>query len=432
MDKIKNVNRRDFLKAGAVLTSFMIVPRRVLGGPGFLAPSDLISLGFIGCGKQSGGLRKNFLESNQTQIIGACDVYQNKREVFTNEVNKWYASKNKKETYTSCTQYEDFQELLAHKDLDAVVIVLPDHWHAAAAVRAAEAGKDIYCEKPLSLTIPEGRAMVNATRKHKRVFQTGSMQRSWKEFRQAAQLVQSGAIGEVKQVIVNVGGPPKPWDLQPETTPQGLNWDLWMGPNTVDRPFNNQLAPPLDAKFWPQWRAYTEFGGGGMTDWGAHMFDIAQWGLGMDESGPVQVIAPGAGQTQGLKYVYENGVEMIHKTMEGKQHCHFIGTEGEVWVARGELRTTPGSLKDKPFAADEYKVYVSENHYGDFLGAIKSRKNPICDVEVGHRTASVCTIGNIAYQLQQTLTWDPAKEQFTGNKEANKLLKRPMKKEWKV
>lgn len=426
----KNVKRRDFLKAGAVLSTFMIVPRHVLGGTGFLAPSDKITLGFIGCGKQSGGLQRNFLNTD-AQIVAASDVYQDKLFAFTDNVDKWYASKADKSTYKGITGHADFRQLLDRKDIDAVVIALPDHWHAAAAVRAAEAGKDIYCEKPLSLTVQEGRAMVDATRKHKRVFQTGSMQRSWPEFRQAAQLVQSGAIGEVKRVVVGVGGPPRPWDLQGEPTPAGLDWATWMGPNAIERPYSNRLAPTMDAKFWPEWRYIDEFGGGGMTDWGAHMFDIAQWGLGMDDSGPTEVIAPGVGMSDGLVYKYANGIEMTHDAKNGN-YCQFIGSEGDVWVTRKKIKTTPESLTDKPISKDEYKVYVSENHYQNFLDSIKSREKPICDVEVGHRTATVCNIGNIAYRLGKSLKWDPKKEKFENDKEANDLLKRPMKKEWKV
>jgi predicted dehydrogenase len=274
--------------------------------------------------------------------------------------------------------------------------------------------------------------MVDAARKHKRVFQTGSMQRSSKEFTQAVQLVRSGAIGKVKKVVVSVGGPPKDWDLQAETLPQGLNWDLWMGPNVIERPYNNNLAPDLQATFWPRWRDYKEFGGGGMTDWGAHMFDIGQWGLGMDHSGPVKVIPPGQGQQSGLIYQYADGTEMVHHPEPGKNYCHFFGTEGDVYVQRGLLKTNPEPLKDKVFRKDDYKVYVSDNHYQDFINSMRSRIPPICDVEVGHRTATVCNIGNIAYALGRPLDWNPEKERFKKDGEANKLLKRKMKKEWKV
>ncbi len=428
-------HRRTFLKQAVGLSVFYIVPRHVLG-QGFVAPSDQITLGFIGLGKQSNGLRRQFLQ-NDGRVIAACDVDPTKVTAFADAVNAHYAEKVEKSTYNGCQRYDDYRTLLANRAIDAVVIATPDHWHGVMAVNAAKAGKDIYCEKPLSLTVEEGRDMVRATRKHKRVFQTGNMQRSWKEFRQAVELVRNGSIGEVKTINVNVGGPPRPWDLAAQPLPAGVNWDAWLGPNTVERPYNNVLLPTPNDQFWGQWRGIDEFGGGGMTDWGAHMFDIAQWGLNMDESGPVELTPPTDGSGKGLVYRYANGVVMNHQPVEGKQFCHFIGTEGKVKVARGELTTTPETLKDKVIGENEkggagHSVYFSDNHYKDFLDAIRSRKNPISDVEVGHRTATVCTIGNIAYKLKRPLRWNPAKETFEGDAEANRLLSRPLRKAWKA
>ena len=241
------------------------------------------------------------------------------------------------------------------------------------------------------------------------------------------ELVRNGYVGPIKTVNVSVGGPPRAFDLAAETTPAGLNWDAWMGPNTIERAYNNELAPGLDVKFWAKWRDIRDFGGGGMTDWGAHMFDIAQWGLDMDNSGPVEVVISNNGKN--LMYRYANGVEMYHAPT-GQNFCQFIGSEGEVRVARGKLTTTPDSLRDKTIGDNEKQVYHSDNHYKDFLDAIKSRKNPICDVEVGHRTATVCNIGNIAYRLGRSLRWNPGTEQFEGDAEANKLLSRPMRTKW--
>jgi len=315
--------------------------------------------------------------------------------------------------------------------VDAVVIALPDHWHAAAAVRAAEAGKDIYCEKPLALTVKEGRAMVNATRKYDRVFQTGSMQRSWKEFRQAAELIRNGYIGEIKKIKVNVGPPPRPYDLAAEAIPEGLDWTKWLGPN-APAAFNAELAPPITKDIYPNWRNYKEFGGGMVTDWGAHMFDIVQWALDMDKSGPIEIIAPDGKEYPFLTYKYDNGVIMTHEKWEWNNAIHFFGTEGELKVARGKLETTPASLKDKVIGETEKHVYKSEDHYKDFLNAMRTRKAPICDVETGHRTSSVCNLGNIAYQLNRKLEWNPRKEQFKNDKEANALLGRPMLNEWAI
>ncbi len=425
-DSSASTNRRTFLKQAAGLSAFYIVPRHVLGR-GFTAPSDQVAVGFIGLGKQAAGLRGRFLQ-NEARVMAVCDVYQPKVAAFAEAVNKHYADKGSVGTYAGCERYDDYRALLNNKGIDAVVIATPDHWHSPIAIAAAKAGKDIYCEKPLSLTVKEGRDMVNATRQYKRVFQTGNMQRSGKEFRQAVELVRNGYIGQVKTIHVNVGGPPRAFDLVAEPVPAGLNWDAWLGPNTIERPYNNVLDPDLTAKFWGQWRDIRDFGGGGMTDWGAHMFDIAQWGLDMDNAGPTS-LTPGK-EGKGLVYQYADGVQMHHTPVDGKQFCHFIGTEGEVKVARGELTTTPATLKDKVIGANEKHVYFSENHYKDFLDAIKSRKTPICDVEVGHRTATVCNIGNIAYLLGRPLRWNPNTEQFEGDAEANKLLSRPMRTKW--
>jgi predicted dehydrogenase len=286
------------------------------------------------------------------------------------------------------------------------------------------------------LTIKEGRAMVNAARQHNRVFQTGSMQRSWPEFRQAVELVRNGYIGKLEKVVCNVAGAPQSWDLKAEVKPDDLNWDMWLGPNTIERPFNSDLAPDLvkEAKIWPRWRWYEEFGGGGMTDWGAHMFDIAQWGMDMDNSGPVKINIREAGfdKEKQVVFEYKNGIELVHFSQPGQPFCHFMGTEGSVWVARRELRTDPWRLKTHKIGDTEKRVYFSDNHYVDFLNCIKTRQKPICDVEVGHRTATVCSLGNIAYKLGRSLVWNPKKEQIIGDAQASALLSRPMKKEWIV
>ena len=428
------MKRREFLNKTAVVTGLFIVPRYVLGR-GFTAPSDMLNFGFIGCGKQGSSLQHSFIETNKVQVVAACDPFKAKLTRFIANTDKYYAAKKERATYKSTDALTDFRELFVRKDIDAVVIATPDHWHAAIAVRALAEGKDVYCEKPLALTIHEGRAMVEATRKHNRVFQTGSMQRSWKEFRQAVELVRNGYIGDVKKVIVNVGGPPKKWDLQAEPMPPDLDWNMWLGPNTIERPYHSDLAPGLEKEktMWPLWRSYNEFGGGGMTDWGAHMFDIAQWGLDMDNSGPREIIPTNDNGKLGLIYKYKNGIEMLHAPQQGAaQSCNFIGTKGEVYVTRGTLKTTPENLKDHVIGANEKHVYFSDNHYEDFLKAIKTRQKPICDVEIGHRTASVCNLGNIAYQLNRPLKWNPRREKFKHDDEANALLSRPMKKEWMV
>lgn len=430
------LSRRKFIgQASAAVSAFLIVPRFVLGGSGYRAPSDIINLGFIGTGKQSRGLARNFLATGEARILASAEVYKAKRDLFIEQTKTYYTSQEGKAkvkgAHPDIQPYNDFRQLLDRKDIDAVVIASPDHWHAVMSVKAAEAGKDIYCEKPLALTIKEGRAMVNAARKHNRVFQTGSMQRSWPEFRQTAELIRNGYIGEVKSIKVNVGPPPKKYDLSAEPIPEGLDWNLWLGPNQPV-PFNSELAPPLSRDVFPNWRNYKEFGGGMVTDWGAHMFDIVQWALDMDNSGPVEVIPPDGKDHKFLTYRYENGITMTHEPWEWNNAIEFTGSEGTLKIQRKKLETTPASLKDKVIGPDEKHVYHSDNHYQDFLTAMRKRSKPICDVEIGHRTASVCTIGNIAYELKRPLFWDAKKEQFKKDKDANALLGRSLKDEWAI
>ncbi len=424
----EGMNRRKFIEKSAVMSAFMIVPRFVLGGRGYTAPSDLITLGHIGTGKQAFGLKQSFLDTKEAKILAAADVYGTKVKRFADEVNQYYAAQAGQTQYAGMTTYADFRDLLARKDIDAVVIAVPDHWHSVCAILAARAGKDIYCEKPLSLTIAEGRAIVHESRKHKRVFQTGSMQRSWPEFRQAVELVRNGYIGQIQTVKVNVGPPPVPYNLQAEPMVDTLNWDFWLGPNSPQN-YHHFLAPSLTDDFWAKWRDYKEFGGGGMTDWGAHMFDIAQWGLDMDDTGPVSVIPPDSSH-QFLTYTYANGITMTHEP-NGNQGVTFVGSTGTVHVERGKLETTPASLKDQVIGADQKHVYHSEDHYKDFLQAMRNRTKPVADVEIGHRTATVCNIGNIAYELKKPLKWNPGKEKFDDD-DANKLMSREMRKEWVV
>ena len=431
-----NNSRREFIKQTATaLAGFIIVPRYVLGGnrpdgSKYIAPSDMITLGFIGCGKQGRILSNSFLATNEIRILALSEVYNDKTELMLKTVKANQEKYKQTGNQSDIGVYTDYRELLSRKDIDAVIIATPDHWHAAMAVRAAEAGKDIYCEKPLSLTVKEGRAMVDATRKYKRVFQTGSMQRSWPEFRQAAELIRNGYIGEVKSIKVNVGPPPMAYDLTAEEMPMGLDFEKWLGPNNAV-PFNSELAPPLSKDVFPNWRKYKEFGGGGMTDWGAHMFDIVQWALDMDGSGPVKVDAPKTNGNEFLTYTYANGITMTHQPWEWNNGIEFVGTEGTLRVQRKKLETSKPELKDRIIGANEKHVYASDNHYKDFLNAIRNRSMPICDVEIGHRTASVCNIGNIAYALNKSLTWNPKSEKFN-DPTANALLGRKMNNQWGI
>ncbi len=431
MMKEREISRRLFIKnvagtAAAAIAFPYIVPTSALGRAGNAAPSERITLGFIGAGKQSKHLMRSFLNSPGTHVLAVCDVDKLKLARGKKIVEDHYAGKSG-DSYKGCDTYGDFRELLARNDIDAVVISTPDHWHAVMVIQSAMAGKDIYCEKPLSQTIKEARAMVNAVRRYGRVFQTGSMQRSDWHFRLGCELVLNGYIGELKNVNVNVGGPPRDRPLPAEPIPDYLDWDMWLGP-ALSRPYNSELSPHLSWDGFPNWRSHSSFGGGGMTDWGAHHFDIAQWGMGMDESGPVEIIPPDGEDYKVLTYKYANSVTMTRSNRA--RGVLFTGTKGEVNTDRGYLQTKPESLKDRQIGPNEIHLYESRNHYVDWLDAIRKRSRPICDIEVGCRSVSVCHLGNIAYKLGRPLKWDPKNEVLIGDAGASRLLSRPMRSPW--
>ena len=277
----KSITRRSFLKNSAIVGSvFSIVPRHVLG-KGFIAPSDKITMALIGCGRQRNVATRFISETQETEIVACSDLFPAKMEEFKQNVVQAYAKHRDNPTYSGLSTFVKYEELLEQDGIDTVLVATPDHWHAHPTIQALNKGMDVYCEKPLSHTVEEGIAMRKAVKKNKRVLQTGSMQRSRRNFRHACELVRNGYLGEIKKVEVSVGDPAIPYDLPAEKIPSGFNWEKWCGPSPVGN-YNHKLAPPQNEglRFWPQWRAYAEYGGGILCDWGAHMFDIAQWGLG--------------------------------------------------------------------------------------------------------------------------------------------------------
>ncbi|MFP4096624.1 MAG: Gfo/Idh/MocA family protein [Cyclobacteriaceae bacterium] len=425
-------SRRSFLKHSlASLATISIVPSYVLGGSRHVAPSDKFNLAYIGTGKQGRGtLLRKFIEIPEIQITAACDVDKEKLADFVQKASEHYAAQKEQSSYQGISTFEDFREMLKRPDIDGVIVATPDHWHALASIAAADAGKHVYCEKPLSLTVREGRAMVEAARRNNIVFQTGSMQRSWDDFHRAAELVYNGYIGDIQQVVVSVGDPPDACEQPDEPTPAALNWDMWLGP-APDRGYSSFFAPPISWDGWPRWRYCKNYGGGMMTDWGAHMFDIAQWALGMDNSGPVEVIPPDGKDYPVLTYRYANGIPMVREDFGKGNAIKFVGSEGTIEVSR-EFLNLPDKLVGQSITQQDKHLYKSYDHYRDWLHGIRRGEKPICDVEVGHRTATVCNIGNIAYELNRPLKWDPEKEEFVKDKEANKHLSRKMRKPWSV
>lgn len=378
-----------------------------------------------------------FLGDKETEVVAVCDVDTTRREHSKTTVEKRYAEKTKSGDFKGCASYVDFRELIGRKDIDAVVIATPDHWHTIPALEAIKSGKDVYCEKPLTLTIHEAKLLVDAVRKYDRVFQVGSQQRSGSEFRLACELVRSGRIGKLKEVYANIGGPSKPCDLPEETMEPGLDWDRWLGP-APKRPYNSVLAPRGMHNHFPNWRLYQEYSGGMMTDWGAHHFDIAQWGIGADHSGPLEIIPPAnPASGKGVRFIYDKGIQLIHgeeyapgKKVDG---VVFVGTEGIIQVNRGKKSSDPESIIKTPESEITEKLYKSPGHQKDWVQCIRSRKRPICDVEIGARSVTVCHLGNIAYWTGQKILWDPKAWKFVdASKEVEKWYDRERRGEWQL
>lgn len=416
-----SITRRDFVAGSSALALPLLAGTALLGDEKRDKPSERLTLGFIGLGTQNRGHLGHFLGQKDVQVVAVCDVDTTRREAAQKRVDEHYAKNTKSGQAKNCAAYNDFHELLARKDIDAVVIATPDHWHAIIAIEACKAKKDVYCEKPLSLTIREAKLMMEAARKYERVFQTGSQQRSSGEFRLACELVRSGKIGKIKTVNVNVGPPSRPCDLPVEKDEPGLDWDRWLGP-APKRGYNSVLSPHSVHNTFPDWRQYREYSGGMMTDWGAHHFDIAQWGLGMDKSGPVEIIPPADEKAKsGVRYIYANGVEVVHGPGGGVQ---FIGSDGEITVNRGKLESKPAEIIKITLTDKDVHLYASPGHQRDWLNCIRTRKQPICDVEIGARSVTVCHLGNLAYWNHRKLRRDPKEWVFIDDEAANKWLDR--------
>lgn len=451
---MKNQTRRGFIKSswlggvGAVALPHLL-PSHLWAAEA--KPSSRITMGFIGMGTQSRGLLGAFLGQN-TRVIAVCDVDTTRREAAKQRVDEFYAGqKSAGASSTGCAAYNDFRDLIARQDIDAVCIATPDHWHAIITLAALRAGKDVYCEKPLTHNIHEAIEVMAAVTKNGRVLQTGSMQRSMNEFRIACELVRNGVIGKIQSVECSFGDPPIPCNLPEEPLEPGLDWDRWLGPAPV-RPYNAILSPRGIHKGFPRWRNYSEYGGGMVTDWGAHHLDIAQWGLGMDASGPVQVLPPAqAGDKNGAKLVYASGITVKHVSGFG---VDFVGTEGRVRVNRGKFifergGKTIASYRGKEdedtsltqqvrIAREEYlkdakiRLYQSENHVSDFLKCVQSRQAPITNEQIGGRSVICCHLMNLAYAHQQAIDWNPEKLNFANGSGDPKWLTRDYRGPWKV
>jgi predicted dehydrogenase len=426
-DKKSSWSRRQFINSGITgITGIMILPKIISPAKGS-AVAD-IRLGFIGMGQQSMFLLNGFLQIPGVQVSAGCDVYLIKRKRFEKRVKAFYAKAGKE---VKVETYEKFEDLLSRSDIDAVVIAVPDHSHARIAIAACKAGKDVYLEKPMTFTIKEGQELKKAVRQYNRILAIGSQQRSDFGFQHAVNLVQTGAIGKITKVNAYVGAPPKPYDLPEEPIPAGLNWDLWLGSLPKPIHFNNQLDPPIyvdpekNEQFWGAWRWYTEMGGGYTTDWGAHMFDIAQWGLGMDKNGPVEASPIGDG-TEFMTFKYASGVIMTSEPFDARKTkgVKFWGDSGWIEVARGYFKASDPKFNPEKREVNQGPYETRIPHQLNFIESVRTRKDPVVPVEIGHSSCTVCNLGNIACSLKRTVKWDPSTETFIDDTDgaATKLL----------
>jgi predicted dehydrogenase len=424
-----SLTRRSFLRTAAASVSvggvtYFLPPFPKSRGADTPRPSEQIRIGSIGIANQGTGNTR----IHARNVVAVCDV--DKRHL-AKAVQLVEQGGSKSPMATT-----DYRRLLENKDVDAVVITTPDHWHALMAVDACNAGKDVYCEKPLTLTIAEGRAIVNAARRNKRIVQTGSQQRSDERFRRACEYVRSGRLGKIKEVRVGIPGPnwiaraKKP--VPDSAPPAELDFDTWLGP-APKVPYNEKRVHYLFRFFW-------DYSGGQVTNFGAHHLDITQWALGMDESGPTTIEGTATYHKDrwfetpekcSITYTYPNGVKVICANGQ-KGGCTFVGEKGTIFVDRGKITSDPKELLEEPLKDTDVKLYASKNHHQNWLECIRSRKLPICDAEIGHRSATVCHLGNIAIRTGRKITWDPAKEQIVGDREAAAMVTKAYRAPWKL
>jgi len=431
-------SRRRFLgSAAAGVAGAMLLPGIVGCKSTAKKPGD-IRLGFIGMGQQSMFLLNGFIQIPGVQVLAGCDVYGIKRKRFEKRVTEFYKKAGKE---AKVETYEKYQDLLNRKDIDAVVIAVPDHSHAMIAIAACKAGKDVYLEKPMTFTIKEGQELRKTVRETGRILAVGSQQRSDPNFQHAVDLVQKGALGKITNVNAYVGAPPIPYNLPEEPIPADLNWDLWLGSLPMPIHFNNQLDPPIslepeqNEQMWGAWRWYKEMGGGFTTDWGAHMFDIAQWGLGMDKSGPVEISPIGDG-TEYMTFKYASGTVMTSEPFneEKTKGVKFIGENGWIEVARGYFKASDPKFVAPETAKTEGPYETKIPHQVNFIESVRSRKDPAVPVEIGHRSCTVCNLGNIACELKRTIKWNPETETFVDDTDgaATKLMHYEYRQGWKL
>ncbi len=419
--------RRNLLRTTALVGAAAgfpaIVPSSVFGNN---APSNRITIGGIGAGAMGMGNLNGFLHAPNTQLLAVCDVDSRHRGRAKKTVDDKYGN-------ADCAAYNDYRELLARDDIDAVFQATPDHWHGIVCVAAANAGKDIYGQKPLARTIKEGRAIVDAVERNGVIWQTGSQQRSDSRFRMACELVRNGRLGKIEYAEARLPGGFGGGNPQPAPIPEGFDYDMWLGP----APQQPHRALDGDTMHW-NWRWLRDFSGGQITDWGGHNIDIAHWGLGLDRTGPVEISGTGTFSDKDLFNVitaydfdlkYADG-SLIKVTSKYHPGVRFVGEEGEILVTREKIEATHPSILKDPIPSNGIHLYESLEHHRNFLDCVRSRKETICPAEVGHRSISAGLLGEIAIYTGRTLKWNPEKEELIGDPVATGLLSRSFREPW--
>jgi len=438
------LNRRNFLKTSAATAVWaasvwpQIVPSSIFAAT---VPSNRITIGCIGVGRMGLGDMREILGFDQAQIIAVCDVDSKRLDYARQKVEQYYGTRKTSGTYKGCAVYKDFRDLVDRKDIDAVLICTPDHWHALPTIAAAKAGKDIFLEKPLTRTIEEGRTLSDTVRRYGRIVQVGSQQRSDSRFRFACELVRNGRIGKLHTVKVGLPIDPGTEPQAPMPIPNQLDYQMWLGPAPW-ADYTEKRVHPRDGYGRPGWLRISDYCCGMITGWGSHHIDIAQWAMATEYTGPIEVHGWAEYPKEGLwdvhgkfrvEYIYADGVELIcADNTKNKQGIFFEGTKGWVYVKRRLIDAHPKSLLTSPIGPTEIRLYKSNNHKQNFLECIRSRSQPAAPVEIGHRSNTVCVLGYIAMLLGRKLKWSPQKERFIDDAEANRLLARPMRSPWNL
>jgi len=431
----QTMDRRRFLKQAARLAAVAaaapyVVTSSALGADGTVSPSERIVMGFIGVGGRGSALLRNFLGLADSQVVAVCDVKRPRREGAKTTVDARYADKG-------CATYVDFRELLARSDVDAVTVASTDHWHVLLALMAVKAGKDVYCEKPLGVSVEQGRALRDAVQRYGRVFQFGTQERSSWSTRFACEMVQSGRVGKIHTVTVSSRFSRASGNYPPMPVPDGLDYDMWLGPAPWEPYTDSRVSNS-------HWFHISDYALGFIAGCGIHTVDMAQWGNGTSLTGPLEVEGTGEFPTDGLcdcalgwhvTFKFANGVTM-HFT-DGKRNplgVKFEGTDGWVFVKErhlgGTFDTNPKALLKEPIRPDEVHLPVSNHHQGNFLECVKTRRPTVAPIEVAVRSDALCQLSDIAMRLGRKLKWDPDKEEFPGDDEANRMLSRPMRAPW--